>query len=183
MTHCIFWPSDISGVVAHKDLILCMVYHKEAVKWQPISPIFSSHLWQDVFEIWIKEIMFVFLKGFKISNFQYESILNHWIMVSRKPCGCVAWWPCGVIAYNDHSTLDASCAQLQCLLWGRISHWLDSVLVIRDSSLLSIKYCVRNKRDLDNLLLSFIMCIIPFIESESCVIRLTLVVDWVSNWR
>ena len=76
MTHCIFWPSDISGVVAHKDLILCMVYHKEAVKWRPISPIFSSHLWQDVFEIWIKEIMFVFLKGFKISNFQYDSILG-----------------------------------------------------------------------------------------------------------
>ena len=75
-THCIFWSSDISGVVAHKDLILCMVYHKEAVKWRPISPILLSHLWQDVFEIWIKEIMFVFLKGFKISNFQYDSILG-----------------------------------------------------------------------------------------------------------
>ena len=38
-------------------------------------------------------------------------------------------------------------------------------------------YCTRNKSDLDNLLLSFIMCIIPFIRSESCVFRLTLVAD------
>ena len=34
-----------------------------------------------------------------------------------------------------------------------------------------------NKSDLDNLLLSFIMFIIPFIRSESCVFRLTLVAD------
>ena len=34
-----------------------------------------------------------------------------------------------------------------------------------------------NKSDLDNLLLSFILCIIPFIRSESCVLRLTIVAD------
>ena len=38
-----------------------------------------------------------------------------------------------------------------------------------------------NKSDLDNLLLSFIMCIIPFIRAESCVFRLTVVADWVSE--
>ena len=38
-----------------------------------------------------------------------------------------------------------------------------------------------NKSDLDNLLLSFIMCIIPFIRSESCVFRLTIVAAWVSE--
>ena len=37
-------------------------------------------------------------------------------------------------------------------------------------------YCTRNKGNLDNLLLSFIMCIIPFIRSESCVIRLTMTI-------
>ena len=36
-------------------------------------------------------------------------------------------------------------------------------------------YCTRNNSD--NLLLSFIMCIIPFIRSESCVFRLTIVAD------
>ena len=38
-----------------------------------------------------------------------------------------------------------------------------------------------NKSDLDNLLLSFIMCIIPSIRSESCVFRLTIVAAWVSE--